>query len=351
MPTADLIRQRLARQQMTSSACRTPAEVVSWLGGMQAQDYEHSKWAIGLRLPDSTVQLVDQAIADRNILRSWIMRGTLHWAAADDLHWMLDLLAPRLLAGSAGRHRQLGLEPADFRRSRSILENALSGRAPLTRKEVAEEYQRAGLDTSGQRLYHLLQRAGLEKIICFGPKQGTQFTFTLLEHSAATKPPLPREEAVRELTKRYFQSRSPATLEDFVWWSGLTKTEARLGLELNAKELSSIEYQGATYWSDAPVETLTTFGGALFLPAFDEYLVAYRNREHALAPGQQKSVISSNGIFYPVILADGKVAGTWKRTFRGPRAIIETTALGKLPELEEAAASFASFWEKTPELS
>ncbi len=222
---------RLYNQRIACSQFTSPHEVVAWLGAMQAQDYTGAKWSIGLRLPGSSDAAIEQAIAARAIVRTWPMRGTLHFVETSDVRWMLELLTPRIVAGSARRMQQLELDEAIIARSKELFARALQGGKQLTRGDMFQLLEGAGISSAGQRGYHLLARAAQDGMICFGVPSGKQQTFALLEEWAPQAKRLGREEALAELARRYFTSQGPATLQDFMWWSGLTAADARFGVQ------------------------------------------------------------------------------------------------------------------------
>ena len=177
----EIARLRLLNQQIMPSKCKQPNDVVRTLGAIQAQDYSGALWAIGLRLPGSTQTTIEQAIANRTIVRTWPMRGTLHFVAAADVRWMLELLTPRILSGAARRDQQLGLDEAVYARCRKLFVGALQGGRQLTRDAIYQVLEREKISTDGQRGYHILWRLGQEGVICFGAHEGKQPTFALLD--------------------------------------------------------------------------------------------------------------------------------------------------------------------------
>lgn len=352
MTEQEMLYIRLQSQKATGGEFTKPEESLGWLGGMQAQDYTSCKWAVGLRTPGATDEIVEQSIADRKIIRSWLMRGTLHIATAKDIRWMLDLLAPRLIRAGAGRHRELELDEKTFSKSHKILQAALLNGKEPSREELRTLLEKNGIRTTGQRLPHLLQRAALEKLICFGVRKNKEFTFVLMDEFVPETKSKTTDEALAELAKRYFSSRGPATLQDFVWWSGLKTTEARTGLEAVKSQLQQQTINGKTYFFTQELVTKTASRPATFLlPAFDEYVIAYRDRSALLDPVNSKQVISKNGIFYPVMVKNGQVIGTWKRTFKKDQVVIELNPFGKINqplknELVKLAEEFGKFTEK-----
>ena len=343
MTSLDIAHRRLSNQQISSAAFKKPSETVGWLGAVQAQDYLGSLWAVGLRTQSAVEEEIEQAIADKAIVRSWPLRGTLHYVAAVDARWMLKLGAPRIIARAASRYRQLELDEATFAKSNRVLTRALQGGEQLTRAELAAALNRAGISTDGQRLIHILSRSALDGLTCYAARRGKQFTFALLEEWVAAARTLERDEALAELAKRYFTSRGPATLQDFVWWSGLTTADARAGLEMAKPHLAQETIKGQTYWlsyaTPAAKETLQT---AYLLPAYDEYTVAYRDRSAVLNSCYAKRADSGNGIFSPVMVLAGQVVGTWKRTLKKGSVIITPNPFTRLKQAEKHAFTRAA---------
>jgi Winged helix DNA-binding domain len=342
--TADLLRLRLLNQQLTRPNLPDAAALLAHFGAMQAQDYAQSLWTVGVRLPGSTAAAVERALAERRIVRTWLLRGTLHLAAAQDVRWLLDLVAPRLVAACAAVYRQRELDAATFARGLAVLERVLTGQPPQPRRVLAEALQQAGIRTDEQRLYSLLQRAVWEKLICPVGRLGAEPTYALFDDWLPPAPSLSRPDAVAELARRYFQSHGPATVADFTWWAGLPLGQARQGLEAVQPELQSVLLDGHTYWLPAPPAE-SPAAPLLLLPAFDEYLIAYKNRELLLDAAQTRQVMTVNGIFRPIIVVDGRVAGTWKRR-AGKAGGVELAPFGELPDgVGEQVAAAAQFWQ------
>ncbi len=320
MTDLDIPRLRLHNQQIAHHSFTTPADVVADLGAVQAQDYPGGKWAIGLRLPGATDADIERAIADRSIVRTWPMRRTLHFVPAADVRWMLSLTASRAEAGFAARYRQLELDDDTFKRSAEVLVKALSGGRSLARPALHRVLQEAGIATacggpldSGQtRGLHILGHHAMTGLICYGPHQGKQPSFVLLDEWLPKSRTLDREEALGELAKRYFTSHGPATVQDYTWWSGLTVRDAKLGIELAAGALILETVDGRDYWlAPSPSPARKRSPAAYLLPPWDEYTVAYRDRSAVVAP-EHAALAQSGGLFRPIIVVDGRVVGTWK---------------------------------------
>ena len=349
MRANEVARLRLHNQGVGEGRFKKPADVVRWFGAVQAQDYLGSLWALGLRMPGAVEAEVERAVAERSIVRTWPLRGTLHFVAAGDVRWMLELLGARTVARAAGRYRRLGLDEATFDKSRRLLALALGGGRQLTRPELAAALERGGVATDGQRLIHLLNRSALEGLTCYAARRGKQFTFALLDEWVPAAERLSRGEALAELARRYFRSHGPATLEDFVWWSSLTRTDARAGLEAASPRLLREVIGGQTYW--LPPSTAAAGGArpaAHLLPAFDEYTVAYKDRAAVLHPSHAGRANAAGAVLGPTILLDGEAVGTWKRTLKMGSVSIETdlwtTLKGRARSaLDEAAQRYGEF--------
>lgn len=322
-PRLPLAALRRSAQRITGSVMRDASEVVAWLGLMQAQDYSAAKWAVALRMPAgvATESTVERAVAGGSILRTHVVRRTWHFVSAKDLRWMLKLVASRLIARSADRYRQLGIDAATVGRCIKILARTLDDGRALTRDALGTTLEHAGISARGPRLSHLLVRAELEGLICSGPPRGGRHTYMLLDRRAPLTTPLARDEAVAELARRYFRSRGPASLRDFVWWSGLAAKEARAGVKAIEASLAAGVLDGETYWWSSETPTAMESPCVHMLPAFDEYVLAYRNRAAVLDTHQSKRLNAGGGLLRPAIIIDGRVAGTWRRTLSGPSTV------------------------------
>ena len=339
MSPGDIARYRLLSQQIAASRCKEPAEVVAALGAMQGQDYLGTLWAIGLRLPAATEMDVERAIANRTIIRTWPLRSTLHFVAAADAHWLLEFLGPRIIATGNLRYERYGLDKPVLGRIRKVLIKALHGKQQLTRDEIYALLQEARISVEGQRGYHILWRMGVDRVICFGARRDKQQTFTLLEEWVPKMRELEPDAALAEITWRYFRGHGPATLQDFVWWSGLKISDAKAGLAMVSSQLESFTVKDKIYWMHPAVPGLGETAPIIsLLPGFDEYLLGYRDRSVAVDPAQADKIQpGSNGMFSATIVIDGKVAGTWKRTLNKKSVTISTNLFRPLSKREARA--------------
>jgi hypothetical protein len=343
MTVSDIARLRLHNQRIACATIERPGDVVSWLGAVQAQDYLGALWAVGLRMRNAVESDVERAIADRTIIRTWPMRGTLHFVATADIRWMLELLTPRVSA-SIRQYllREFDLDEGAFARSKDLFARALQGGKQLTRNAMYDVLEAGGVSAS-QRGRHILTLLAQDGFICFGAREGKQQTFALLDEWAPKTMRMARDESLAEIAKRYFTGHGPATLQDFAWWSGLTTADATAGIEMAKRFLSQETINGQIYWlaSSTPA-TKVSSPTAYLLPAYDEYTVAYKDRSAVLDPAYTKQANSGNGILYPTIVVDGQVIGTWKRTIKKDSLAISLSPFAKLKRAETRAIAEAA---------
>lgn len=339
MTNLDIAHQRLYNQHIASATCEHPVAVVKWFGAVQAQDYRSALWALGLRMHNAVEAGIDQAMADGAIVRTHPMRGTWHFVAAEDIRWLLTLTAPGRIASSALWYRRLELDSATFTKSNAAFAKTLQGGKQLTRRELAAALGQAGISTAGLRLTFLLHRAELEGLIASGARRGKQFTFALLDEVVPVSRSLERDEALAELASRYFTSHGPATLQDFIWWSGLTAAAARAGLEMVKSRYIQQVIDSKTYWFSPSTPTAKVASPtAYLLPPYDEYTVAYKDRSAILDPAYAQQAGYGIG---PTIVVDGQIVGTWKRTFNKDALVITSNIFTSLSEAQNQAVATA----------
>src|SRR5712692_202039 len=340
MTNLDIAHQRLHNQLITQRMFEKPGDVVQWLGAVQAQDYAAAKWALGLRMQGASDESIEQAFADGTILRTHVMRPTWHFVAPADIRWMLMLTAPRVNALNAYYYRQLELDDAVFLHSNVVLAKALQGGKQLTRAELVSVLKLAGIASDNLlRFTHIMMRAELDGIVCSGARRGKQFTYALLDERAPEARTLDRDEALAEFARRYFTSHGPATLQDFVWWSGLTLADARICLEMVTSQLMHEVVDGQTYWfstSTLPAKDISQT--VYLLPNFDEYIVGYTDRS-AVFDASHTIKLDSRGniLFNHTIVLDGRVVGNWKRTMKKDTVILTPSLFTPLNEAETRA--------------
>lgn len=353
----DISNLRLINQQIAGSDCNTPKEIVSRMGAMQAQDYNMAKWAIGCRLQGSTENMIESALDKGEIIRTHLLRPTWHFVASDDIYWLLDLTASQIRSAMKSNDKRLELDEAVFRKSNAILEKALEGGNHLTREELMNRLQSEKINTTENRLSHMLMHAEIDGILCSGTTKNNKQTYASLPERVPEKTSVTRDEALAKLARLYFKSRGPASLKDFTWWSGLTVGQARHALDMVKSEFVSETFLNENYWFSAPSRDKNrTKSAVFFLPAFDEFLISYRDRTSALQSESFRKAVSSNGIFRPVLVVNGKVEGIWKRTINKAGVLVETGFFEKSfsinPDvLQKAISAYEYFIGKETNLS
>jgi hypothetical protein len=362
-----LIQERLRNQRLTTPTFDNAADVVAWMGAVQAQEYGPSRWGMAQRMAAGTkdADLV-RAVEEGTILRTHVLRPTWHYVARDDIRWMLELTAPHVRRSMAAYMRQLGIDAAMLRRARPMLEKSLGGGHCLTRQELGERLGRARLPLKGTALALLVMNAELDGLICSGPYRAKKLTYGLVAERAPGARSMPRDEALGELARRFLQSHGTATVRDFMWWSGLPAADARRAIQMHRTE--SFEIDDTTYWRlrdvaprsrvgrDAtcppepwrmrkpPGESQAVAGNArqpqpvYLLPIYDEYVVAYRDRHTVPFGGNTASGVKWNGVtFQHSLIAGGQVAGTWRVDTRTGGVTVAVSLLRPLTRVEERA--------------
>jgi DNA glycosylase AlkZ-like len=349
----NLVRERLRNQKLLQSEFRTPDETVAWLGAVQSQEYAGAKWALGQRANGLTDADIEDAFNRGTILRTHVLRPTWHFVAPADIRWLLALSGPRVHAVSAHYYRKMELDDRLFARSRKVFERALAGGKHLTRSELARALERAGILAKGPRLAYLVMCSELNGVICSGSRQGKQFTYALLDQRAPNARSLSRDDALAELTHRYFNSHGPATLRDYVWWSGLTVREARTGLEMIKPTLVQEALDGLVYWfPPSTSRTRRATSTVHLLPVYDEHLIAYKDRGIVLDESCTRGPWSMVAEFPNQLVVSGRVTGAWGRTVSEKGIHIRVKPFRSLTRVElrglEAAAERHGRFMKLP---
>jgi hypothetical protein len=339
----DLVRRRMAAQRLTGGGHASAADVVRSLGAVQAQEFAEAKWSIAERMAgEPTEDEIDAAFDRGEFVRVHVLRPTWHFVAPEDLRWMQALTAPRVHAANRPYYRQQGLDEAALNRGAEIVATALAD-GPLTRKEVREALASAGMELEPMAAGYVLHYAELEALICSGPRRGKQHTYALVSDRVPATPQWDEEEALAELTRRYLAGHGPATPRDFAWWSGLTVTTARQGMDVFADELQTEAGPGAEtlYSAGAPPVPPERSGGHL-IPMYDELGVAFKGVRMVYAKPPPEGAMARP------ILVDGLTVGSWRRTLERGEATIEATLFTDLDAdaeraLGEVAERFGRF--------
>jgi hypothetical protein len=349
MTSTELIAKRLTNQQLSFHAFNNVSELAGWMGAMQAQDYNMVKWAIGMRLINGTTNQVEEAINSGQIIRTHLLRPTWHFVSSDDVYWMLQLNAHKIKSSMKARHEFLGLTPEIIKKSQKIIEKMLINADFVERDVILTELIAQKAVKDNLQVNHLLTLSEQDGIICSGPEIKNKQSYSLLEKRVPVKNLLSRDESIVRLVRKYFQSHGPATMQDFVWWSGLNVSEAKKGIEANKPDLNSVSFEGSDYWhypetTEGSLDENMTY----LLPAFDEFVISYKERGLIISNNIYSKLISDNGIFRPVIFSGNQAVGLWKRVAKKNQSDVELLFFdglkkNKKSSLEHARSKYLLF--------
>jgi hypothetical protein len=317
-----VIRARLEAQLLSGPPARDPVAVAERLLAIQGQDPRGARLAIRARSSGLTAADVDRALTEeRSLLITWLNRGTLHLVRSEDYRWLHAVTTPPLRTACAKRLSQEGVTPAATRRAVGAIERALTDEGPLTRAELRERIDAAGVRTEGQALVHLLFAATLECVAVRGPMAGKQHAYVLVRDWLGPLPPVDRDVALPELARRFLAGHGPADERDLAKWAGLPLRDARAGLSAIASSLVElpggvVDLRGRGEPPELPPPRL--------LGSFDPLLHGWVSRKDVL--GDRKDIVTMNGIFRPFALAGGRAVGTWSM----PRGRVELAPFGRL---------------------
>ncbi len=367
MTREEAIGLRLHNQLLIGSQCEKPEEIVEWMGMMQAQDYNYFRWAIGMRMREPKMEAVRESFSSGKILRLHLLRCTVQAVSAQDYPWMMQLCRERNLNAikSWASYNQINFSEQYYQEGTEALRGILAHNLSLTKKGIGVEMEKLGLPSDTAHLNQILLRGEMEGVLCSGEMRGKDATWALVDERlkalGVSKPKLSETEALALLARKYFRSHSPASFEDFCWWTGLPISQNRKAIEQIASELEEVQvkdslpngnkqtmfvYKGLTskgqeYIKDAlkndaleqhPTGT-TEDKSVILLPPYDEYLIGYKSRWISLDKKHEAKAHNRFGIFKPVILYEGKVVGNWKASLDQGAKNIETDIFTKKREI------------------
>ena len=329
---------RLLNQQLLNPLFREPKELVSWMGAMQAQNYSMVKWAVGMRLKSATIQAVEKALHEGEILRTHVMRPTWHLVAAEDIRWMLKLSAQRIISAndSFAKGYDLDIPNELYTKAHDLLEKILCGKKSMTKQEIAEHFTRSGIVADNHRMTRFMARAEQEGIICSGEDRGSKCTYALLEERVPPMPELTKDESLARLARSYFRSHSPAVLQDFIWWSGLSVSDAKQAVYLIASELTTEQWKEQTWYIHDTCRTRGKLSGHIhLLPSYDEYLLGYKDRTDVLPLEHYSKAFTNNGLFFPIVLHNGQVIGNWDKSEKKKSVDLKYSWFRQVADMDE----------------
>ncbi|MFI5153282.1 MAG: winged helix DNA-binding domain-containing protein [Chitinophagales bacterium] len=338
MTKGDIVSQRLHNQHISESAHGDPASIVAALTAMQAQEFPMAKWAIGLRLPGINEEKIEADFNQGAFLRTHMLRPTWHFVTPKDIQWVLKLTSPNIHAFNGYYYRQAALSPSDFKKATRIFEKTLAGENFLSRANLQSILEKNKIKADGLRLGLIFMFAELEGLICSGPRIGKQFTYALLEERIKGSIAFNPKQPLDELTRRYFSTRGPATIQDYIWWSGLKATQAREGVDRLKKEFKNEKIAGREYiYLPANRSKQENILSCFLLPDYDEYGISYKNREAYNRENSEKEFSSIDPRFKQWLIVDGLIGGKWRRVLQKGKWIAEAQCFSSLNKNQRKA--------------
>jgi Winged helix DNA-binding domain len=342
MKPEEIVHRRMYGQHLWGTPLKNPQTVVRRLAALQSQEFHFAKWSVAQRAKGVTEAAMDKAFADGTILRTHLLRPTWHFVLPEDIRWMLKLTAPRVNAVVAHYYRKLELDEKLFTKVNSTFANVLEGGRHLTRKELGAVLERSGIAVDSSRLGFMMMRAELDGVVCSGALRGKQHTYALLDERAPKAKELDRDEALAELTRRYFTARGPATLKDYLRWSSLTAAEGKAAIDMVKSELDRDEVDGRTYWfepSQRPERTSST--RIDLVQGYDECIMSYSESRDVLASTAPGEGPVDQSPFIHAVLLNGRLLGHWRHASRTKYVIVETFLYRPLNRVEMKALEAA----------
>ena len=305
---------RLLNQQLAAQQFRTPEDVVRYMGAMQAQEYRMMRWAVGMRTIRPSHKAFKKAFDTGRILRLHLMRGTWQLVSADDYWSMIELLSPKAIAITKGwmSSNNISIPETEYMQVRDILAQTASDLGSVTKDDFVRAMAARNLQMDDHRLSYHIRMAEMLGTLCSGDLLPMKATYALTANKVQRKDKVDRDGALMNLTRKYFQSRQPATLEDFTWWSGLNISDCRKGIALLGNTIHLERWKGrAFYMTDGCRTRGFRRGKFLLIPPYDEYLISYKSRDIVLPPDYKHRAHNNSGIFQPIIAYDGTICGNW----------------------------------------
>jgi hypothetical protein len=343
-----IARWRLHTQRLAGHTYPSPGAVVTGLLAVQAENHPQASWAVATRTTGATASSFAALFDAGVILRTHVLRPTWHYVRPDDIRWLLELTAPRVRRSFRQVQQQTGVDDDSLGRARDIVTGSLMDGVHLTRQALGERLQAAGLPSDGAGLMLVMADAELAGLVCSGPMQGGQHTYALLDERAPGARRIEPDEAIAELTRRYFAGHGPATERDLAYWATLTLAEVRAGLAAVTDQLDRFDHGGRTYWfaEPAPDPGRATEPRGHLLQTLDEYHNGYQDSRDVLDVGGL--IPRGRSATVGMVLVDGQMVGGMRRRV-GAREVVfdvqpfRALAGDELRALQDAASRYGEF--------
>ena len=305
---------RLLNQQLVAPLFSDPAEVVSHMGAVQAQEYRMMRWAVEMRTRKPSARAFKAAFDSGRIIRLHLMRGTWQLVSADDYWWMLDLCAPKAIAVIRGwmNSNKITIPDEELMSIRDIFAQTAADKGSVTKEDLVQALAERDIRMDAHRLSYHIRMAELSGTLCSGDLLPRKATYALTADKVGPRETIGRDEALMRFARKYFQSHQPATLEDFVWWSGMNISDCRRGIALLGNTIHAVKWKGREFYLTDDCRTRGFRKGKyLLIPPYDEYLIGYKSRDVVLPTEHTHRAHNNSGIFQPIIAHDGIICGNW----------------------------------------
>ena len=305
---------RLLSQQLICPQFSSPTEVVNYMGAIQAQEYRMMRWAVAMRTRKPSAKAFKKAFDKGEIVRLHLMRGTWQLVSREDYWPFIQLCGPKALSVIKGwmSSNQICIADEEVSRIREILIQTAADKGSVTKEDFVDALEKKGIRMDDHRLSYHIRFAEISGILCSGDLLPLKATYALTDDKVGHQADIDRDEALLILTRKYFQSRQPATLEDFVWWSGMNITDCRRGIALMGNSIHTEKWRGREFYLTDDRRTRGFRKGKyILIPPYDEYLISYKSRDIVLSPDYRHRAHNNSGIFQPVIAHDGVICGNW----------------------------------------
>ncbi len=310
---------RLLNQQLVAPQFSDPAEVINHMGAIQAQEYRMMRWAVAMRTCKPSMKAFKEAFDNGRIIRLHLMRGTWQLVTAEDYWPMLDLCASKAINVIKGwmRNNKISIPDEEVLQIRDILLQTAADRRSVTKEDFVQALAEKDITMDDHRLSYHIRMAECAGTLCSGDLLPMKASYALTADKIKPYVKMDRDEALMRFTRKYFQSRQPATLEDFVWWSGLNIGDCRKGIELlgdylNVETVYTPSLPRREFYLTTDCRTRGFRKGQfLLIPPYDEYLIGYKSRDIVLPPEHRHHAHNNSGIFQPIIAHDGSICGNW----------------------------------------
>ena len=305
---------RLLNQQLFAPQFSTPTELVRYMGAMQAQEYRMMRWAVAMRTRKPSLKAFKKAYDEGRIIRLHLMRCTWQLVCAEDYWSLIDLFGPKVISLTKGwmSSNKIAIPDEELMRVRDVLVQTVAEKRSATKEDFVQALAEKDMKLDDNRLSYHIRMAEIMGVLCSGDLLPMKVTYSLAAEKIKSSAKMERDEALAHITRRYFQSRQPATLEDFVWWSGLNIGDCRKGIALLGDYIHAERYKERAFYLTDDCRTRGFRKGKLLLiPPYDEFLIGYKSRDIQLAPEHKHHAHNNSGIFQPVIAYDGRICGNW----------------------------------------